>query len=214
MRKPKLDIVPKTKDKKANINKAKAIAAVTGAIALMVAGGIAVTADDEDDLIRKELSEVQPEIEYVTRSAEPKRVELPPEEKQVKKQPWGGALSLPLWFASHMATKLVASAVGPVISYVLMALLIIAVVVICLKVIFPDVPLKEILSKKTILAAVLAAVVFVAADWFLNKYSLAYQDLRDMVRFAMGFVLIVAAICASLGQYSEPKGAELILPEM
>lgn len=214
MKTPKLDIIPKTKEKNKTVSKAKAIAAVTGAIALMVAGGIAVTADDEDDLIRKELSEVQPEIEYVTKSAEPKRVELPPEEKVVKKQPLAGFLSIPLWFASHMFTKLVASAVGPVISYILMALLIIAVIVICLKVIFPEVPLKEILSKKTIFASVIAAVIFVAVDWFLNKYSLAYQDLRDMVRFAMGFVLIVAAICISLGQFSEPKEAELILPEM
>jgi len=149
-----------------------------------------LSADEENARLEKEVHESKPAIEYV--------VDLPKdnfefeftEEKKVHKvrsKKWS-LLSLPLWLIGQIGALLLRPLIGKLLSYLFIALVFFGILCLCLKIMFPDTPLRELLTKKNILTFVCCTGVFIAA--------LHVPELLDMNTDHHGiFSFLAGALC-------------------
>lgn len=103
-----------------------------------------------------------------------------------------GVVFLPLWVIGWLlingVTALWGAVLSPVMSTVLGWVCIAGVILLCLagviKTAFPNIPLKKILSKKTIIGVLAGVVLCAAADLILPMVWGGYERLQSIARFA------------------------------
>lgn len=103
-----------------------------------------------------------------------------------------GVVFLPLWVIGWLLingiTALWSAVLSPVMSTVLGWICIAGVILLCLvgvvKTAFPNMPLKKILSRKTIIGVLAGVVLCAAADLLLPLVWGGYERLQSILRFA------------------------------
>lgn len=103
-----------------------------------------------------------------------------------------GVVFLPLWVIGWLVingvTALWGAVLSPVMSTALGWVCIAGVILLCLvgvvKTAFPNLPVKKILNRKTIIGVLAGVVVCAAADLFLPMVWSGYESLQSILRFA------------------------------
>ncbi|MBR0461307.1 MAG: hypothetical protein IJJ00_01160 [Erysipelotrichaceae bacterium] len=108
-------------------------------------------------------------------------------------------IGVPLWFIGHLILKAVNGLLKitllPVwkflITWLLLFLLILLIVVICIKLLFPELTLREILSKKLILTVAFGTLAITVIDLILPRFLENYDKFKYDCIYILGLVLIV-----------------------
>ena len=110
---------------------------------------------------------------------------------------------LPLWLAGSGLTLLgtaLWSGVSPILSHILNSLLLIlalfAAFVLAAKAIFPDLPLKKILNRRTIPRLLLLGVILSIADRLLLAFVAEYASVRNIAVLIAFLLALFAAVLA------------------
>lgn len=152
---------------------------------------------------QEKLPNTPPSVEYVVDLDDfDLSPEDPNEEKKEKRtrSKWWSLLSVPLGALGHLIWLLLSPILGKILGIVLIALLFFGILCLILKTLYPDVPLKELLTPRNILTWICSTAVFVLA---LKVPELMKMDLDDHGKFAF----IAAAVCALMMALicTEPK---------
>ncbi len=100
-----------------------------------------------------------------------------------------------LWAGDLFFSTLIAPFVHVIASFLLQTLVVFGIVALCVKILFPDLPLKKIVSKKMLLS-VLAGSAFVCfCDLIVPRFWEGYGSFRNVTR--VGLILLVIAIILS-----------------
>lgn len=109
-------------------------------------------------------------------------------------------LGLPLWAFGWLVTQafsalwktFLAPVAGSILTFVIMALVLLAVTTILLKTVFPELTFKEILSRPNILTVLIACAVFCLFNIVMGRLDQDFARLEWLIRFAEGaFILIL-----------------------
>ena len=194
--------------------KGKIIAAAT-AISLFTGVTVSSTFDSASDITLSDINEPTPIVEVVDlrKADETPVVERTAEEEEKKltlKQrlaqkimalPAGvrAVVVVPLYALGSLVSKAAGAAfsavlspvLGAVLNWVIMAVVIMAIVTIGAKAMFPDIPLREILRPRNFLYVILG----VAVIWLINKAAPLigsdFKEWMDTITFALGLVLVI-----------------------
>ena len=164
-----------------------------------------ISPDEEAVRLEKESFDPKPAIEYVVDMPETDFVfEENEEEKQhrTRSKRWS-ILSIPMWLIGHLLSLLLTPILGKLLTYVFIAAVFFGILCICLKIMFPDTPLKELLTKRNILTFVVCTGVFIAALHVPELLDMS-SDYHGLFTFLAGAlsVLCMVLLC------TEPKKEE------
>ena len=197
---------------KSKLTKSVAVAATAAAV---IGGGL--TDDDAmTDLLQNELDGPEPNVEYVDSSDPLKAFELKDSANAVQEEKapvWKSILAAPLWVVTHLLSKLMAPVVGKVVTWLFIAAAILAIVVLCLKAIFPDMPIKDLLSKKTIGASLIGAAVLIVADIILGLVCAKYVQWKQTFRLLCGLAIVIGVVILRAKHLAKKKPTKVILPQ-
>ena len=110
------------------------------------------------------------------------------------------AIGLPLWALGWLVTQafsalwklFLAPVASQILTFLIMAAVLLAVMTIVLKTVFPDLPLKEILSRPNILIVLIACAVFCVFNIVMGQQSDSFSRWEGMIRFGEGaFILLL-----------------------
>ena len=109
---------------------------------------------------------------------------------------------LPLYYVGTIVTRLAGAAFSTIMTPVLAALLkwlvlafvIFAGVVIALKAIFPDIPLKKLLRPRNFLYVLLSVIVIALIDKAMPLIFSDYRKWADTVAFALGLIAVIIIV--------------------
>ena len=200
--------------KKGKTLKGKIIAAAT-AISLFTGVTVSSTFDSASDIMMSDIKEPTPIVEVV----DLKKAEAPPvvekiaeeEEKRLTlKQrlaqkimalPAGvrAVVVVPLYALGALVSRTAGAAFSAVLSpvlgavhnWVIMAVVIMAIVTIGAKAMFPDIPLKEILRPRNFLYVLLGVAVIFLINKAAPLIGSDFQKWTQAVTFALGLVLVI-----------------------
>ena len=123
-------------------------------------------------------------------------------------------VALPLWLIGTLLLKLISGLVklvlSPVISFILSLLLIffmlLGIILLVLKLLFPDKSIKELLSKKVIITTFIGSLIIKIVDAILKHIWTNYNDYRFLIIFILGLLTISIVIIPILIKKSrEPR---------
>ena len=194
---------------KEKITKSVAVAASAAAI---IGGGLTDDDDGLSELIQKELDGNDPEIEYVETSGPVKKIALENVAEEEKAPLWKSVIAAPVWAAAHLLGTLLEPILGKVITWLLIAAAIVLITALGIKKVFPDMPLKDILSKKTIGMSLAAAAILLIADMLLSAFCAGYIKWKNIFRLLLGLALVMAVIVHRCRKLGRRKPTELVLP--
>ncbi len=108
-------------------------------------------------------------------------------------------LCVPLWYlgnallfaADFLAAKLLTPLACLVLSFLLQTLLLMAVIGICIKILFPDLPWRKIFNKKTVLFVFFGSLFISICDAILPKIWDQYIAYRRLSKFILGSLVIL-----------------------
>lgn len=106
---------------------------------------------------------------------------------------------VPLWYlgnallftADFLAAKLLTPLAHLVLSFLLQTLLLMAVIGICIKILFPNLPWRKIFSKKTVLFVFFGSLLISICDVILPKIWDQYAAYRRLSKFILGSLVIL-----------------------
>ena len=110
------------------------------------------------------------------------------------------AIGLPLWALGWLVTQafaalwklFLAPVASQVLTFLIMTAVLLAVMTIVLKTVFPDLPLKEILSRPNILIVLIACAVFCVFNIVMGGQSDSFARWEGLIRFGEGaFILLL-----------------------
>ena len=110
------------------------------------------------------------------------------------------AFGLPLWALGWLVTQgfsalwklFLAPVAEHLLSFLIMALVLAAVMTVLLKTVFPDLPLKEILSRPNILIVLIACALFCVFNIVMGMQSDSFTKWEPLIRFGEGaFILLL-----------------------
>ena len=170
-----------------------------------------VAEDDEDDLTgggdggdggNQSPDAPAPAEEVLVEEEEKKK-----QAKRIRRAPFGvrllvlAPLAVGLWALLGGASVLLGGVMSPILaqilSWLLLAALLVGAFALAVKTVFPDLPLKKILNKRSLLGLLLSAVGLGAADVMLPLFWADYSRIGAAVR-AIGVLLILSAVTVSL----------------
>lgn len=110
---------------------------------------------------------------------------------------------IPMWIAGWLITGAFRAAWGGVLSpllnfivgWLVLSAFVLLAVVCAVKAVFPDLPLRKILNRRTLLAVLICCGVLSAADTFLPLFWSEYRKISRIVRIAGSGL---TAVCVSL----------------
>ena len=123
-------------------------------------------------------------------------------------------VALPLWLIGTLLLKLISGLVklvlSPVISFILSLLLIffilVGIILLVLKLLFPDKSIKELLSKKVIITTFIGSLIIKIVDVILKHIWTNYNNYRFLIIFILGLLTISVVIIPILIKKSrEPR---------
>ncbi len=125
-----------------------------------------MTADEEAARIENESFGSKPAIEYVVEMPSSSDIILEEMEKnkyqRARSKKWS-LLSVPMWLIGHLISLLLTPLIGKLLTYVFIIAVFFGILCLCLKIMFPDTPLRELLTKRTLLTFFCCTGVFIAA---------------------------------------------------
>lgn len=164
-----------------------------------------------------------PVIEYVLADAEPDDGDdaaAPDEEKEKRDsfrsrlrrkiltmpQSIRAVIGVPLWGIGWVLTRLLSSlwagllspALGGILPWVAAALLLMAAVVLTLKTVFPDLPLKKLLNKRNFLTVFLGMAALTVADLLLGYFIPDRDGIRVLVKLCGSLAVMAAAVIPAI----------------
>jgi len=191
-------------------------AAIASVAAAVIGGGVGDDDDAINELVRKELQENEPRIEYLDSSTGEKCVEIPPTKEAVKAEAnvplWRCIVSVPLWIVTHLLSGVLTPVLGKFMGWIFVSAAIIAIVILGIKSVFPDMPLRDILTKKTLGLSLAGAATLVVLDMILGAFCTSYVKLKNIFRLVLGGVIILLIILKRARKLAAAKPAKLILP--
>ena len=110
------------------------------------------------------------------------------------------AIGLPLWALGWLVTQafaalwklFLAPVAGQILTFLLMAAVLVAVMTVLLKTVFPDLPLREILSRPNILIVLIACAVFCIFNIVMGQQDDSFARWEPLIRFGEGaFILLL-----------------------
>ena len=109
---------------------------------------------------------------------------------------------VPLWFLGStllsLGNFLWGSLLTPladiILNFLLQTLLLLIVIGVCVKLLFPDLPWRKIFNKKTLLYVLICSVVMTLLDIFLPLVWKKYKFYRMLGKFLLGLVVLVIVI--------------------
>ena len=113
------------------------------------------------------------------------------------------AIGLPLWALGWLVTQafaalwklFLAPAAGHILTFLLTALVLLAVMTLLVKTVFPDLPLKEILSRPNILIVLIACAVFCVFNIVMGQQDDSFARWEPLIRFGEGaFILLLILV--------------------
>jgi hypothetical protein len=163
--------------------------------------------DEEAARLEKESFDPKPAIEYIVDLPKSEFVFEEAEKQKVQRQrskKWS-LLSVPMWIVGRILSLLLTPIIGKLLTYVLIAAVFFGILCLCLKIMFPDTPLRELLTKKNLLTFVCCTGVFILA---LNvpailKMDTDYHGLFSFLAGALS-VLTMVLLCAD-SKKAEPE---------
>ena len=81
-----------------------------------------------------------------------------------------------------------------VISWLVTAAVALAVITIAAKILFPNLPLKKLVNKKTILYSLIGTLILAILDKVLGRFWKGYRSFKYVMRFAGGLAIITIAM--------------------
>ena len=124
---------------------------------------------------------------------------------------------LPMWFIGHfllgLLDKLVKLVASPVIAFLLSTLftflILLLIIVLFIKLLFPDMPLKKILNKKLIIGVLISSLLINVIDRILLAKIESYINTRKIITFFLGLLVLILillnVIKRKLKEEKEPK---------
>lgn len=108
-------------------------------------------------------------------------------------------LCVPLWFLGTflisltdlLANTLLAPIGHIILNFVLHVLLLLAVIGICVKILFPDMPWSKIFNKRTLLLTILGSILLSLCDIFMPMVWEDYRLYRNIAKFVLGLTVIL-----------------------
>lgn len=108
-------------------------------------------------------------------------------------------LFVPLWFLGTFLISLtdllvkvvLAPASHIIINFILHVLIILGIVVICIKVLFPDLPLSKILNKHTLIMVIIGSMLLSLCDIFMPMIWDKYKLYRNISKLVLGLIVIL-----------------------
>ena len=113
------------------------------------------------------------------------------------------AIGLPLWALGWLVTQafaalwnlFLAPVAGHILTFLLMALVLLAVMTLLVKTAFPDLPLKEILSRPNILTVIVSCVLFCIFNIVMGQRDDSFARWEPLIRFGEGaFILLLIMV--------------------
>lgn len=110
------------------------------------------------------------------------------------------AIGLPLWALGWLVTQafaalwklFLAPVAGHILTFILMAAILLAVMTVLLKTVFPDLPLKEILSRPNILIVLIGCTLFCIINIVMGRQDSSFERWEPLIRFGEGaFILLI-----------------------
>lgn len=108
-------------------------------------------------------------------------------------------LCVPLWFLgtflislSDLLVNVLLAPIGHIIlNFFLHILLLLAVIGICVKILFPDLPWSKIFNKRTILLTILGSILLSLCDIFMPMVWEDYKLYRNIAKFVTGLGILL-----------------------
>lgn len=109
------------------------------------------------------------------------------------------AIGLPLWALGWLVTQafaalwktFLAPVAGHILTFLIMALVLLAVMTILLKTVFPDLPLKEILSRPNIFIVLIACATFCVFNIVMDRTDADFSRWEPLIRFGEGIFILL-----------------------
>lgn len=98
---------------------------------------------------------------------------------------------LPLWLLGNLLISLLTPLMHIILSFLLQTLIMFIVVVLCIKILFPDIPLSKLLNKKLFLCIILSSLFIKLCDYFIPMFWADYNLYRNIIRFVLGLIFIL-----------------------
>lgn len=123
-------------------------------------------------------------------------------------------VALPLWLIGTLLLKLISGlaklVLSPVISFILSLLLmffiLLGIILLVLKLLFPNKSIKELLNKKVIITAFIGSLIIKIVDVILKHTWTNYDSYRFLIIFVLGLITISIVIVPILIKKSkEPR---------
>ena len=103
---------------------------------------------------------------------------------------------VPLWAVGHVLISLMEilfeNLFIPIVQHIggflIETLIMLLVVAVCIKILFPDLPWSKIFSKKTILSVLICSVIIRIIDLILPHFIEHYKTYRLLVKFVLGLI--------------------------
>ncbi len=121
------------------------------------------------------------------------------------------AIGLPLWALGWLVTQafaalwklFLAPVAGHILTFLIMAAVLLAVMTVLLKTVFPDLPLKEILSRPNILIVMIGCAVFCVFNIAMGQSSQDFSRWEPLIRFTEGlFILLLVLLRTAARKHS------------
>ena len=108
-------------------------------------------------------------------------------------------LCVPLWIMGNallfMAELLVKTVLTPlghlVLGFLMQTLILLAIIAVCIKILFPDMPWSKIFSRKTILSVIIGSLIMSIADAVAPLFWEHYRFYRRLSKLILGSVVIL-----------------------
>ena len=108
-------------------------------------------------------------------------------------------LCVPLWIMGNallfMADLLVRTFLTPlghlVLGFLLQTLILMAIIAICIKILFPDLPWSKIFNRKTILSVIIGSIIMSICDAVIPLFWDQYKAYRRLSKLILGSVVIL-----------------------
>ena len=96
-----------------------------------------------------------------------------------------------LWGFDLLAKTLIIPFAHLILGFIIQTLLLFALIGICIKIFFPDLPWSKIFSKKLFLSVLLGSIFMSACDLIIPRFWADYTFYRNLSRFILGLIVIL-----------------------
>ena len=128
-------------------------------------------------------------------------------------------LSIPIWLFTHIVLaavkKIFLKIMTPILAYLLhfllMAILTLAIIVLIVKLLFPEKKVKEILNRKLVLYVCISDLLSDLTDFLFTKYIDGFGPYSDLYQFIFGLFVITFALIPYIQLYVKEKNKPVII---